>query len=450
MGRRSHTRKLALWMNGEQVGTWSASPAGDQLHYGANWLSSPQARPLSLSLPFSPGNRPHKGDAVRDYFENLLPDSKPIRDRLTRRFKTKTTDAFDLLTEIGRDCAGALQILPDGQDPGDARIVHAQPLDEAGVAQVLRAALTPGGFDEQASDPDALRISIAGAQEKTALLWHEDRWWRPTGTTPTTHILKLPLGLVGNMKLDLRDSVENEWLCAQILDAYGLPVARCHPLAFEGQRVLGVERFDRVWAADGSWLIRLPQEDMCQATGTPAHAKYEADGGPGIDRILDVLNASRSRVQDRENFFRAQLMFWLMCAPDGHAKNFSIALHAGGSFSMTPLYDVVSAYPVLGNGANRISPHRVKLAMALRCTNAHWRMRDILRRHWEEVGRRNGVVSASGQGVDGLVQDIVERTPVALQAVAAKLPAGFPAHVADPILSGIAAAVRRLDSAAPS
>jgi serine/threonine-protein kinase HipA len=437
-------------MNGERVGTWGASPTGDDLRYDASWLTSPQARPLSLSLPFRPGNLPHKGNVVGDYFENLLPDSKPIRERLTRRFRTETTGAFDLLAEIGRDCVGALQILPDGQDPGSVKVVQAQPLDEAGVARALNAALTPGSFDEQASDPDDSRISIAGAQEKTALLWHEGQWWRPTGTTPTTHILKLPLGLVGNMKLDLCDSVENEWLCAQILDAYGLPVARCHPLSFKGQRVLGIERFDRIWAADGSWLIRLPQEDMCQATATPAHTKYEADGGPGIDRILDVLNASRRRAQDRENFFRAQLMFWLMCAPDGHAKNFSIALHAGGAFSMTPLYDVVSAYPVLGNGPNLISPHRVKLAMALRCTNAHWRMRDILRRHWQEVGRRKGIVSAAGQGVDWLIQDVIDRTPAALDAVAARLPPGFPAHVADSILGGIKTAVGKLDAAMTS
>ena len=450
MGRRSHTRKLALWMNGERVGSWSASPAGDELTYEASWLASPQTRPLSLSLPFRPGNLPHKGQVVSDYFENLLPDSKPIRERLARRFKTETTAAFDLLSEIGRDCVGALQILPDEQIPGDVKVLQAQPLDEAGVARVLRSALTPGGFDDPSSTQDDFRISIAGAQEKTALLWHEGQWFRPTGTTPTTHILKLPLGLVGNMKLDLHDSVENEWLCAQILDAYGLPVARCHPLSFEGQRVLGIERFDRMWAADGSWLIRLPQEDMCQATGTPAYAKYEADGGPGVARILDVLNASRRRVQDRETFFRAQLLFWLLCAPDGHAKNFSIALHAGGAFSLTPLYDVVSAYPVLGSGPNQISPHRVKLAMALRSIKAHWRMQDILRRHWEELGRRSGIVSERGQDVDWLIRDVIAKSPAALDAVAAKLPAGFPRHVGDSILNGIRAAVRKLDAATAS
>ena len=431
-------------MNGERVGTWRVSPAGDELSYETSWLASPQARPLSLSLPFRPGNLPHRGDAVRAYFENLLPESKAIRDRLARKFKTETTEAFDLLAEVGRDCVGALRILPDDQDPGDVRTVQAHPLDEAGVARALRAALMPGPLGSGAEDLDDFRISIAGAQEKTALLWHQGRWWRPTGATPTTHILKLPLGMVGNMKLDLRDSVENEWLCAQVLAAYGLPVARCHPLTFDGQRVLAVERFDRTWSDDGAWLIRLPQEDMCQATATPAHAKYEADGGPGIARILEVLNASRRRTHDRETFFRAQLLFWLLCAPDGHAKNFSIALHPGGAFSMTPLYDVVSAYPVLGEGPNRISPHKVKLAMTLRGANPHWRMRDILRRHWEEVGRRNGVVSETGRGVDGLIDEVIERTPEVVKSVAARIPKGFPSRVAEAVFDGLTGAAKRL------
>ena len=450
MGRRSHTRRLALWMNGEAVGTWHASPQGDELHYDERWLVSAQARPLSLSLPFTPGNLPHRGAAVRAYFDNLLPDSQAMRDRLARRFRTATADAFDLLAEIGRDCVGALQILPDGAAPGDVRCIDAEPLDEAGVARLLKASLAPtplGGGAADAADTDDFRISIAGAQEKTALLWHQGQWWRPRGATPTTHILKLPLGLVGNMKLDLNQSVENEWLSAQLLQAFGLPVARCHPLVFEGQRVLGVERFDRRWSADGRWLLRLPQEDLCQATGTPAHAKYEADGGPGMARILDVLNASSRRVIDRANFFRTQLLFWMLCAPDGHAKNFSLALQAGGGFSMTPLYDVMSAYPVLGAGPGRLSAHRVKLAMALRTRNPHWKMRDIQRRHWVEVGRRHGIVTVDGEAVEAIIDDVVVRTPGVVTTVASQLPAGFPAQLADAVFSGLRAAARRLDAA---
>lgn len=455
MPTASRTKRLDLWMNGERVGTWGVGNDGDVLAYDDAWVASPEGRPLSLSLPFQPGNRAHVGPKVRAWFDNLLPDSPAIRERLAQRFRAATPNAFDLLAEIGRDCVGALQIVPADSAPGSIKTLRGRPLDEAGVARVLRAAVAPAGLGRAAAGgpvgsggpgtaDDDFRISMAGAQEKTALLWHDAGWWLPTGPTPTTHILKLPLGRVGNLQLDLRDSVDNEWLCAQILAAYGLPVARCHPLSFEGQRVLAVERFDRRWSDSGQWLLRLPQEDLCQATGTPAHARYEADGGPGIDRVLSVLNQSRARALDRLTFFRAQLIFWLLRAPDGHAKNFSLALHAGGAFSMTPLYDVMSAYPVLGKGAAQISPQRVKLAMALRCNNPHWRMHDVLRRHWLEVGRRNGVVTDDGQGPEQLLQDLAERTPGVVQQVAAALPKDFPSRVAVPILNGLAAAALRL------
>lgn len=166
---------------------------------------------LSLSLPFTPGNAPHRGDKVRAYFENLLPDSKDIRERIARRYRTGSTDAFDLLTEIGRGCMGALEILPAGQASAGLAPLQAGPLNEAQVAEVLRGTTTPNTLGLASRDDD-FRISIAGAQEKTALLHHGGRWCLPRGSTPTTHILKLPPGLIGGMKIDMRDSVENEWL----------------------------------------------------------------------------------------------------------------------------------------------------------------------------------------------------------------------------------------------
>lgn len=443
MTGNSRVRRLALWMNGERVGNWYLSSAGDTLEYASGWVASRQGRPLSLSLPFSPGNRAYRGDVVRAYFENLLPDSQAIRDRLARRFQSRTTDAFDLLAQVGRDCVGALQILPDDADPGDVRTINAEPLDEAAVAQLIRASVdtTATGLSR---DDDDFRISIAGAQEKTALLWHDGQWMRPHGATPTTHIFKLPMGLVGNMSLDLSTSVENEWLCAQILAAYGLPVANCIPLVFEDQKVLSVERFDRRMAPTGNWLLRLPQEDMCQATGIPPHLKYEADGGPGVERIMGLLDGSRHREQDRTDFFRSQLIFWMLCAPDGHAKNFSLALLAGGAYQLTPLYDVMSAYPLLGAGPGTLSPFKVKLAMAVRSKNAHWKMRDVLRRHWLEMGGRYGVVSPDGLDAEAIVDDLVARTPDVVNTVSKQLPADFPPALANSILTGLLAAASRL------
>ena len=253
MGRRSHTRTLELWMNGGFVGTWSLAPnAPDALQYDPAWAASEQGRPLSLSLPFTPGNTVHRGPKVRAYFENLLPDSKEIRERMARRYRTGTTDAFDLLTEIGRDCVGALEILPGGRVSAGPAPLQAEPLNEAQVAEVLRGTTAPDVLGLVAEDD--FRISIAGAQEKTALLRLGGQWCLPRGATPTTHIFKLPLGWIGGMKLDMRDSVENEWLCALVLEAFGLPVAKCRPMQFEDMKALVVERFDRVeWIApDGT------------------------------------------------------------------------------------------------------------------------------------------------------------------------------------------------------
>lgn len=447
MGRRSHSRTLGLWMNGAPVGRWTLAPnAPDTLQYDLAWTQSSQGRPLSLSLPFTPGNTPHHGEKVRAFFENLLPDSKDIRERLARRFATGSTDAFELLAEIGRDCVGALEILPEDQTSTGIAPLQAEALDESRVAQLLRNTTRPGLLSRGDED-DEFRISIAGAQEKTALLLHDGQWCLPHGNTPTTHIFKLPLGLIGGMKVDMRHSVENEWLCALILKAFGLPVAPCWPAQFEDMKVLVVERFDRAWWTPSSGdtrLIRLPQEDMCQATGVSPDNKYEADGGPGMDQILDLLNGSITREQDRRHFFTAQLLFWMLCATDGHAKNFSLFLRPGGRFQLTPLYDVLSAYPVLGAGPAKMSPHKVKMAMAVRSKNAHWKMRDILRRHWVALGERHGILTEGGREVAYLIDEVVAQTPRVIATVRALLPNGFPETVANSLFEGLQSAADQL------
>lgn len=447
MGRRSHSRTLGLWMNHHFVGTWTISPQGESLQYDSAWLNASGGRPLSLSLPFTPGNQPHRGTAVEAYFENLLPDNNAIRERVVRRYKTDTTEAFDLLEQIGRDCVGALQLLPAGQQPQGTLQAEGTPLTEAEVANLLRGTVAaPGGLGHL--EDDEFRISIAGAQEKTALLKMNGQWCRPHGETPTTHIFKLPMGLLGNLQYDLRNSVENEWLCALVLEAFGIPVAACEPLQFEDIKVLAIERFDRRWFHGNGKpeLFRLPQEDMCQATGTPPHLKYEADGGPGIDRIMELLNGSTHREQDKRTFFQAQVLFWMLCATDGHAKNFSLSIGPHGSYRLTPLYDVLSAYPLLGEGPGKLSPHKVKLAMALRSSNPHWRVRDIQRRHWIALGTRHGVITQEGRSAQYVVDAMIEQTPYVIDKVQKRLPAGFPAQLAESVLVGLQEAAKKLAS----
>src|SRR5690606_1486786 len=198
----------------------------------------PASRPLSLSLPLLPSGESHRGEVVANYFENLLPDSSDIRTRIRDRFGLRSTETFELLQAIGRDCVGAVQLLPEGSRPDDLRDIRFRPLDEAQVAALLRNVAAQPGPGRVAGDDDAFRISIAGAQEKTGLLWHEGQWCVPLGSTPSTHILKLPLGLVGNMRADMHDSVENEWLCMRLLAAFGMPVADAAMVRFDEQRAL--------------------------------------------------------------------------------------------------------------------------------------------------------------------------------------------------------------------
>lgn len=447
MGRRSHSRALGLWMNHQFVGTWTISSQGETLQYDDDWSVSEFGRPLSLSLPFTPGNQPHRGGAVEAYFENLLPDSKDIRERVARRYKAGSTDAFDLLEQIGRDCVGALQLLPAGASPGSSLRAEGTPLTDAEVARLLRGTVAPlNALDRD--DDDDFRISIAGAQEKTALLSLNGQWCKPHGETPTTHIFKLPLGLVGNLQYDLRESVENEWLCSVILQAYGLPVASCDVQMFEDMKVLVVERFDRQWikGSEKTELLRLPQEDMCQATGMPPHLKYESDGGPGVDRIMALLNGSTERDADKRRFFQAQVLFWMLCATDGHAKNFSLFVGPHGSYRLTPLYDVLSAYPILGEGPGKLSPFKARMAMAVRATNPHWKMREILRWHWLEMGARHGVVTADGRPASFVVDELVAQTPQVIEQVRQRLPVEFPESLASSVLDGLQAAADRLSN----
>lgn len=439
MPRRSKSRNLAVWMNGDKVGMWSINAQGrHEFRYEQAWINTRGARPISISMPLQPPNSPYRGPLVESYFENLLPDSIDIRRRIQSRFGTASTSTFDLLFEIGRECVGAVQLLRPDQSLNNVRQIEAKPLDDHEVAAFLRATTVSMPLGQK--DEDSFRISIAGAQEKSALLWHKDKWHQPLGATPTTHIFKLPLGRVGNMQADLSTSVENEWICMQIIREFGLPVAECTIGDFDNQHVLIVKRFDRKLANNKKWWIRLPQEDFCQATGTPPGSRYESDGGPGISDICSMLLGSRKSNEDRRNFFKAQVLFWMLCAIDGHAKNFSVFIESYGRFSLTPIYDVISAYPILGGGKNQLAPEKAKMAMAVRGKNRHYKWAEIQPGHWLSTAAEVGLKSTAKEDIFALA----ERAPYAVESISASLPQTFPKKVSTPILEGLLRSAERL------
>lgn len=418
---------LYLYINGREVGEYIQRKQGVQeLVYANSWLNLKGAMPLSLSLPLT--EQVHKGDKVYNYFDNLLPDNQQIRRRIQARFGAKTDKPFDLLSHIGVDCVGAIQLMSDSAEV-DIKRIDSIPITKAEIAERLRNHISlPFGM----SKDQELRISLAGVQEKTALLWHDNTWQTPINSTPTTHIFKLPIGKIEHVG-DLSDSVENEWLCLKILDAFELRVAEANMALFEDQKVLVVTRFDRRYSEDGSWIQRLPQEDMCQANGYSPALKYESGKGPGIAEIMQTLVSAIHPENDRYTFMRTLFIFWLLGATDGHAKNFSIFLKSRGQFELTPLYDVISAYPI-------INKREIKMAMALHGSNTHYKWYDMMSRHWFDEAKRVNFPESSMQAI---IDSVVQKIEDVIEEVTLKLPDDFPGNISDAVFTGMRQAGRR-------
>ena len=419
MGRRRKSHALDVYVGKSRVGTYSRAPSGATIFgYEPEWLDSDRAFPVSLSLELS--DRQWSGAAVASVFDGLLPDDPTVRETIAAREHADSASTFDLLAAIGRDCVGALRFLPEGDDPGDPTRMRYHAVDDDDIARRLaNLATNPLGMQHD----DDWRISIAGMQEKTSYLDIDGKWQVPEGATPTSHIFK-PAMREGPHGADFSDSPWNEWLCLMLCTELGLPVARAEILFFDDKPVIAVERFDRRWE-DGI-LYRLPQEDLCQAFGVPPTRKYESNGGPGIPAILDFLNRAAAPHDDRRLFFKAQIVFWLLAALDGHAKNFSIFLTPDG-FRLTPLYDVMSADPYY-------SPYEVKLAMAIG-HRRYYRLRQIARRHFYQTGRSAGFHE---QDIDELFAAIAGKLDRAVaNAKDAAETAGMPEKTAEAILGAM-------------
>lgn len=354
----------------------------------------------------------------------LLPDGAPIRQRIAARMHATSDQVFDLLAVVGRDCVGALQFLKAGEKISTSLKPKGLAVSKKQIAQRLRGLKTiPLGLSEE----EDFRLSIAGAQEKTAFLKIGRKWHVPQGTTPTTHIFKPQIGEI-RPGLSFTDSVENEWLCAQITKAFGLPTAECEIEEFEDLKVLIVERFDRQWS--GQNLIRIPQEDMCQTFGIPNFEKYQSEGGPGVISIMNMLNESAKREQDRELFMKTQIVFFLLAAIDGHTKNFSVRWGPKG-FWMTPLYDILSAQPIVDRG--ELDERRIKMAMSIG-NKPYWKVTDICRRHFNQTAK---LVKFPVSRMESLIDEVLGHVPKVIDNVAAKLPRDFHEEVSNSIFEGM-------------
>lgn len=432
MARRRRHAPLFVYLNNRLVGHLAKEPSGAiSFRYDGGWLGWDQTFPVSLSLPLR--EDPYRGELVAAVFENLLPDSESLRRRVAEKVGARGTDAYSLLAAIGRDCVGALQFIADGTDERiDSTSIEGEVVDDAAIEKMLRnLAQAPLGLGR---DED-FRISVAGVQEKTALLHHEGKWLKPHGTTPTTHLFKTQIGQLPN-GFDLSNSVQNEYYCLKLFEAFELPVNKVEIQTFGETTALVIERFDRRWTRDGR-LLRLPQEDCCQALSIPPSRKYQSDGGPGLVDILNLLKGSDTPAQDHKLVLKAQILFWLVGATDGHAKNFSIFLGPGGRYSLTPLYDILSAQPSLDAG--QIQRKQMKLAMSIGDNN-HYRIEQVHGRHFIQTAERAGLPRTI---VREAIKEVGAQVEKAITQMETALPPDFPEYIHEAVSAGM---LRRLPS----
>ncbi|PQA86015.1 type II toxin-antitoxin system HipA family toxin [Hyphococcus luteus] len=362
------TGELIVLLGGNEIGRVTQDKrARMKFIYDDKWQNTRGAYPLSLSMPLAASEHDH---AVIDAFIwGLLPDNEFVLSKWAQKFQVSARNSFALISQVGEDCAGAVQFVqPERleaiQNAGPGSIEW---IDETEIAERLKALRADHSAWRRPRDTG--QFSLAGAQPKTALLYQNKRWGIPSGRMPTTHILKPPTG-------EFDGHAENEHFCLMLARALGLPTVSSSVMHFDGEPAIVVERYDRQFTDDG--LVRIHQEDMCQALGIPPTQKYENEDGPGVARIVDLLReVSGEAKEDVATFIDAIAFNWLIAGTDAHAKNYSLLIGAAGRARLAPLYDLASALPY-----DEFDPMKLKLAMKL---GGKYRLRDIYARQWTKL-----------------------------------------------------------------
>jgi serine/threonine-protein kinase HipA len=356
--------QLVVYLNGESVGPLTLEAhARYSFAYHPKWLDRADASVLSLSLPLTP--EPYGYEHARPFFSGLLPEGG-ARQAVARRCGVNPTNDFRLLEAIGGECAGAVSLL--GPDSSPVQTYEYRRLE----SESLRALVSDRRRRPLLVGAEGVRLSLAGVQDKLPVYLEGDDVLLPEEGAPTSHILKPPIP-------DLPESVENEAFCMELAHGLGVPVPRSR-LRFDPVLLFEIERYDRARDQEGQ-LLRLHQEDLCQALGIPPEAKYEADGGPsaaGCARLLDEHSASPAL--DRRALIRWVVFNVLVGNADAHAKNISVLHQRGNTVRLAPFYDLLSTGVCAGLSS--------RLAMKI---GGEARIDHLFRRHWERLAGNLGV-----------------------------------------------------------
>jgi serine/threonine-protein kinase HipA len=375
---------LDVYLHGARVGTLERhSQAKLSFTYTDDWVEA-EAAPISLSLPVVGG--PYDHDSCAPFFEGLLPEGEFLK-AISRTLHVSARNSFQLLAEIGGECAGAISVGPaGGSAPGETGR-SSRWLGEGELGRLL-GELPDRPLLATIDEEEGFRISLAGAQDKVGVLFDGERIGLSPGNPPSTHIVKAPIPGV-------EDSIANEAFCLSLAGHAGLDVAFAEPRLADGHEYLLVQRYDRDRSAqpDG----RLHQEDLCQALGVVPAVKYENEGGPNVADCAGLIHRhSAAPARDVIAFLDALLFNFLIGNNDAHSKNYSLLLDGPGAIRLAPLYDLLSIAAI--KGASR------DLAMKY---GGEKRVRYLRRRHLSRLAeelavKRTLVERRAGEMIDRL------------------------------------------------
>ena len=362
--------ELIALLDGIEVGRVSRDARGRlRFIYNGDWHNAADAYPLSLSMPL--GAQEQGRSVVEAFLWGLLPDNELVLARWAAKFHVSARNVFALISHVGEDCAGAVQfVTPERLEAiRSGKEDEVEWLDESEMAKRLEILRKDHAAWRLPNDTG--QFSLAGAQPKTALLLQNDRWGIPSGRLPTTHILKPPTG-------QFDGHAENEHICLMLARDLGLPAAQTKVTRFKEEIAIVIERYDRL--ANGNDIIRVHQEDVCQAFGIVPTRKYQNEGGPSPFDIIQLLRThSTKREEDVDTFIGALGFNWLIAGTNAHAKNFSLLL-SGRRVRLAPLYDVASILPYEG-----FDMHKVKFAMKI---GGEYKLSQIGLRQWQKFARK--------------------------------------------------------------
>jgi serine/threonine-protein kinase HipA len=372
--------------------------------YDPSWKDDADSFPISLSMPLVVSDHPH--EAIEAYIWGLLPDNDAVLQQWGTKFQVSPSSPFHLLCHLGEDCAGAVQFVSPEREhlwAGESSTGHVEWIDEGQLEERMVLLRRNHGATRIASDVG--QFSLAGAQPKTAMIFDaaSDSWGVPSGNIPSTHILKPATGAFIGL-------AENEHFCLSLAEELGLSAVRSWVKQFQDGPVVIVERYDRIITPER--IVRVHQEDMCQALGYRPHNKYQSQGGPSAGEIVKLLRRhSSTPEEDVKSFTSSLVLNWLIFGTDAHSKNFSILFSGGAQLQLAPLYDVSSALPY----PTSVDLRRAGMAMKI---GGAYKMRDISLRSWEKFATENAL---DWTWLRDRITDMTRNIPDASLRVAARM-----------------------------